>query len=66
MTFDNREHLLPNAPLGYYREFTVVTPGSPDRGTRRVIAAGGTGTDPADLYYTGNHYASFCHVTGVP
>ena len=66
VTFDNREHLLPKEPLGYYREFTVTTPGSPDRGTRRVIAAGGTSTAPTTLYYTGNHYASFCHVTGAP
>ena len=66
VTFDNREHLLPKGPLGYYREFTVTTPGSADRGTRRVIAAGGTSTAPTALYYTGNHYASFCHVTGAP
>jgi ribonuclease T1 len=66
VTSDNREHRLPGEPIGYYREFTVTTPGAPDRGTRRIIAAGGSPTAPAALYYTGNHYASFCHVTGVP
>jgi ribonuclease T1 len=66
VTFDNREHLLPSESLGYYREYTVTTPGSPDRGTRRVIAGGGSSTDPAALYYTGDHYASFCLLTGAP
>jgi ribonuclease T1 len=53
-TFDNRERLLPRAPRGYYREFTVVTPGSADRGPRRVIM--GTG---GETYWTADHYASF-------
>jgi ribonuclease T1 len=60
--FDNREHRLPGEPSSYYHEFTVVTPGSPDRGTRRVISAGPPGAG-ATLYYTGNHYASFCRIT---
>lgn len=64
VTFDNREHLLPSEPLGYYREYTVTTPGSADRGTRRVIA-GGSRTAPSTLYYTGDHYASFCVLTGA-
>ena len=46
--------MLPARPRGYYREFTVPTPGSPARGARRVIA----GRD-GDLYYTGDHYESF-------
>jgi ribonuclease T1 len=69
VTFDNREHRLPGEPLGYYREYTVTTPGSSDRGTRRVIAGGGSTSGsaraPGALYYTGNHYASFCLLTGV-
>ncbi|MDI1464902.1 ribonuclease domain-containing protein [Catellatospora sp. KI3] len=52
--FANQEGLLPARPNGYYREFTVPTPGSPDRGARRVIA----GRD-GDLYYTSDHYESF-------
>src|ERR1051325_3662156 len=38
VTFQNRERLLPREPRGYYREFTVPTPGSSDRGARRIIA----------------------------
>ncbi|HUP83064.1 MAG TPA: ribonuclease domain-containing protein [Candidatus Limnocylindria bacterium] len=52
--FQNREGLLPDEPSGYYHEYTVKTPGSPDRGARRII----TGADGA-LYYTSDHYDSF-------
>lgn len=53
-TFQNREGLLPPAPIGYYKEYTVPTPGSSDRGARRlVIGAQG------ETYYTNDHYASF-------
>lgn len=52
--FANRERLLPAHPRGYYREYTVVTPGSGDRGARRIIS----GAD-GDRYYTDDHYASF-------
>ncbi|NNG40105.1 guanine-specific ribonuclease N1 and T1 [Flexivirga sp. ID2601S] len=52
--FGNRERILPREPSGYYREYTVVTPGSKDRGARRIIA-GKDGT----LYYTSDHYDSF-------
>ncbi|MGH3489739.1 MAG: ribonuclease domain-containing protein, partial [Actinopolymorphaceae bacterium] len=38
--FQNREGLLPAEPTGYYREYTVPTPGSPDRGARRIVAGG--------------------------
>ncbi|NIH81634.1 MULTISPECIES: ribonuclease domain-containing protein [Amycolatopsis] len=55
--FDNREKRLPVKASGYYHEYTVPTPGSPDRGARRLI----TGS-PAELYYTGDHYASFVQV----
>jgi ribonuclease T1 len=56
--FGNRERLLPPERRGYYTEYTVPTPSSPDRGARRIVAGG----DPAlsdELYYTDDHYASF-------
>lgn len=53
-TFQNREGLLPDQPRGYYREYTVDTPGSPDRGARRIVAG-----DRGEFYYTADHYASF-------
>lgn len=56
-TFDNRERLLPKQARGYYREFTVVTPGSEDRGARRII----TGS-AGETYWTDDHYASFSRV----
>jgi ribonuclease T1 len=59
--FQNREAILPDESTGYYHEYTVKTPGSPDRGARRLIG-GGTTTDPAHVYYTADHYASFCEV----
>ena len=55
-TFGNRERLLPSQPRGYYREYTVVTPGSRDRGARRIVAGG---QPPAVFYYTDDHYRSF-------
>lgn len=55
--FQNRERLLPRKDRGYYHEYTVVTPGSQDRGARRIIA-GANG----ELYYTDDHYASFKEV----
>lgn len=55
-TFQNRERRLPDRPRGYYREYTVATPGSPDRGARRIVAGG----DPPEVYYyTDDHYRSF-------
>ena len=59
--FQNREGILPSQSTGYYHEYTVKTPGSPDRGARRLIG-GGAMTTPAHVYYTGDHYASFCEV----
>lgn len=52
--FQNREGLLPEAPAGYYQEYTVVTPGETDRGARRIVT-GACG----EQYYTDDHYASF-------
>jgi ribonuclease T1 len=56
--FGNRERLLPVQRSGYYREYTVPTPGSDDRGARRVIA----GDAGRQLFYTADHYASFVRV----
>jgi ribonuclease T1 len=55
--FGNLEGHLPRRARGYYREYTVPTPGARDRGARRLIA-GRSG----DLYYTDDHYASFRQV----
>ncbi|MEZ5341580.1 MAG: ribonuclease domain-containing protein [Acidimicrobiales bacterium] len=52
--FQNREGILPTQERGYYREYTVVTPGSDDRGARRIVAG-----EAGDLYYTADHYDSF-------
>ncbi|MCC6456986.1 MAG: hypothetical protein IT328_18665 [Caldilineaceae bacterium] len=54
VTFQNRERLLPRHPGGYYREYTVITPGSSDRGARRIVAG-----DAGEMYYTDDHYDSF-------
>ena len=59
--FSNREKVLPKRPKGYYREYTVVTPGSDDRGARRIIAG-----ECGDQWYTDDHYASFRLVVGWP
>lgn len=56
VVFGNREGHLPDRPNGYYHEYTVVTPGAPTRGTRRIITGG---TPPQDWYYTDDHYRSF-------
>lgn len=54
--FHNRERLLPAQPRGYYREYTVDTPGSSDRGARRIITGG---EPPHEYWYTDDHYRSF-------
>lgn len=56
--FGNRERLLPAAKRGYYREYTVKTPGSRNRGARRIVCGGQT-TAPDACFYTADHYASF-------
>jgi ribonuclease T1 len=53
-TFGNFEGLLPDHERGYYREYTVITPGSSDRGARRIIAG-----DDHEFYWTEDHYESF-------
>lgn len=59
ITFENREHRLPEEPRGYYREYTVPTPGENDRGARRIITGGGS------MYWTPDHYRSFARITGT-
>lgn len=55
-TFYNREGRLPSRPQGYYREYTVPTPGILHRGARRIV----TGGNPPEIYYlTLDHYDSF-------
>jgi ribonuclease T1 len=53
-TFGNRERRLPLRAQGYYREYTVKTPGVRDRGARRIISGNG-----GEFYYTEDHYRTF-------
>jgi ribonuclease T1 len=53
-TFGNREKLLPLRARGYYREYTVKTPGARDRGARRIVAG-----NAGEFFYTDDHYRSF-------
>lgn len=57
--FGNRERLLPGQKRGYYREYTVPTPGLNHRGARRIVCGGQKPRAPDDCYYTEDHYASF-------
>jgi ribonuclease T1 len=54
VVFGNREGLLPARPRGYYREYTVRTPGARDRGPRRIVVG-----QRGELYYTEDHYRTF-------
>ena len=58
VVFGNRERLLPVKARGYYHEYTVSTPGSSHRATRRIVC-GGVVRTPDACYYTADHYASF-------
>jgi ribonuclease T1 len=60
--FSNREKMLPARQRGYYREYTVQTPGARDRGARRIVAGAGASDDvrtSGEYYYTDDHYNSF-------
>ncbi|HSV70360.1 MAG TPA: ribonuclease [Methylibium sp.] len=57
--FGNRERLLPSQTRGHYREYTVPTPGSRDRGARRIVCGGPQPALPEACWYTDDHYASF-------
>jgi ribonuclease T1 len=59
VTFGNRERLLPRRERGYYREYTVPSPGSRNRGARRIVCGGSPPVKPEICYYTEDHYASF-------
>lgn len=61
--FGNRERLLPASKRGYYREYTVKTPRSRDRGARRIICGGLQLRQPDACYYTSDHYSSFRKIT---
>ncbi len=57
-TFNNFEGVLPRQGRGYYREYTVPTPGERDRGARRIV----TGDRDRELFYTADHYETFVRV----
>jgi ribonuclease T1 len=57
--FGNRERLLPSQARGFYREYTVPTPGLNHRGARRIVCGGALPRAPQACYYTADHYASF-------
>ncbi len=54
--FNNYERRLPQRPRGYYREFTVRSPGLSHRGPRRIVTGG---QPPVEYWYTDDHYDSF-------
>lgn len=58
VVFNNREHVLPAQPRGYYHEYTVPTPGMKTRGARRIICGGDVGS-LAECYYSDDHYRTF-------
>jgi len=57
ITFQNREGILPDRQRGYYKEYTVITPGLSHRGAKRIVAG-----REGELYYTDDHYESFSWV----
>jgi ribonuclease T1 len=59
VVFGNRERQLPVQKRGYYREYTVKTPASRDRGAHRIVCGGPKPKTPDACYYTSDHYASF-------
>ena len=59
VVFGNRERILPAERRGFYREYTVPTPGARNRGARRIVCGGNPPTAPQACYYTGDHYATF-------
>ncbi len=77
ITFGNYEKLLPAAPRGYYREYTVMTPGVRHRGARRIVVGCerqrqtppspgllrlAQCRDGGEFYYTADHYRTFRHI----
>ncbi len=59
IVFGNRERLLPGRTRGFYREYTVPSPGVRDRGARRIVCGGMQRQSPESCFYSADHYASF-------
>ena len=59
VVFGNYERVLPRRGRGFYREYTVPTPGARDRGARRIVCGGERPAQPEACFYTADHYASF-------
>ena len=59
IVFSNREQYLPPHARGWYREYTVTTPGARDRGARRIVCGGEPPTRPEACWYSADHYTSF-------
>ena len=59
VVFGNRERQLPSQKRGYYREYTVPTPGLSHRGARRIVCGGQKPQRPDACFYTADHYTSF-------
>ena len=57
--FANRERALPAKPRGFYHEYTVHTPGSRDRGARRIVCGAAVPVKPEGCFYSFDHYATF-------
>ena len=64
--FGNYERRLPEQARGYYREYTVKTPGVSHRGARRIVCGGEVRTRPQACYYTQDHYESFRRIVQAP
>jgi ribonuclease T1 len=66
IVFGNREKQLPVAKRGFYREYTVKTPGEKSRGARRIVCGGEVPRLPKQCFYTQDHYASFREIVITP
>lgn len=56
--FGNYEGHLPKQARGYYREYTVAY-AHRSRGAKRIVCGGTVARQPADCFYTADHYNSF-------
>ena len=66
VVFGNRERQLPAAKRGFYREYTVKTPGEKSRGARRIVCGGEEPRLPKQCFYTQDHYTSFREIVFTP